>query len=351
MKLWLWFAIIMIFTALAVSQAPPHGGPHGGGPHGGPHGGGPRPSRPPTDPERPIDHEPVNPTKYPYPQDSSDSQEPINPEKPSSSSSSSSSQDSDSDAVVCLMIAVQCPDGNYAISNSNCDTICGEAPIGGLSWNDVEYVRKEFAYAFSSVISSASVSSLHGETVKIQTPPESYNDYCIRVILKDHTRASTLPDVYNGVRVIYSDKYECSPFRCPNGELIGCEQVCPDEIEVTSHVILPFIVVFSVVALAACCCCCRRQRQKKCKAASEALYPSAQYELVKQQEPVHQQISIPVPLPPQMMMAPMMYPPPMGMPPMPPVPPHMMMPNGSYPVMMQGPNGMWFPVMPRSEDA
>eukprot|EP00026_Physarum_polycephalum_P012783 Phypoly_transcript_13115.p1 GENE.Phypoly_transcript_13115~~Phypoly_transcript_13115.p1 ORF type:complete len:312 (+),score=49.91 Phypoly_transcript_13115:59-994(+) len=266
-------------------------------------------------------------------------------------------QDSSSyDGVMCIALALQCPDGTFATQNKQCQYICGKAPIGGLSYDDVAIVMGDFIGHYTSQIKSFRISNLNRYQVAIQTPPESRADYCIEATISTPNHIG-LPDVYNGVRVMYVQAASppvCSPMLCPDGTVVGCNDVCPEVQESESMPFFtPLTIILGVFLLSACCCCLRQRRKCRAKcqvptplapqvlstnAAHEDMYPAEQYLL--QQEHAEPE----VPMHPIMMAQPMY-------PPMPMIPPHMMMmPNGSYPIMMQAPNGMWYPVAPHPED-
>jgi len=257
--------------------------------------------------------------------------------------------DSSSSESICtaLFDEVPCPKNTSAVRNTQCLYVCGVEPIGKLSYYTVEKIVSEYASFYADKITEASLSTLAGKNVQIQSPPESVDDYCIEVEVTSQNAAhSGLPDVFNGVRVVYMQYSppDCTPMVCADGTMVACDGVCEDN---ESFVLVtPFTVVLGFVLLSACCCCLRRRKcRAKCQmnnvprapqpVNSSDSYPAQQYQLLQQEHEI--------PMHPAMGQ-PMMYPP------MPVIPPQVMMPNGVYPVMMQAPNGMWYPAALHPED-
>jgi hypothetical protein len=300
------------------------------------------------------------------------------PHDPELSESSSTQDESSSETTFCNMLALQCPDGTYASRTSDCLFVCGAQPTGGLTYDQVDDIKEEFLSAYNYAF-VASIDTLYGKNAKL-TATEKLSDYCIDVNLQPGDNAQ-YPGVYNGVRIYYYP-VACSAVLCPDGTLVGCNEVCPPETQSSSSLMVPVLAIIFVVVLSTCCCYLRGRRcRAKCAAQKngftalpstkssedETKYPSEQYAEMQQVAPESPQMhAVPMMMPPMhmpmmmmppphpgmMMPSPMMHPmsPQMGYPPMP--PPHMMMPpNGAYPVMMQAPNGMWFPAPPHPEDA
>jgi len=358
MKLLLCLVLVLLFSALVVSQErpvdpPPHNGGNQGGNHGnqggnhgnqggnhhngGHHWGTHGPERPPKPTQNPDDYD-----------DSSDS----------------------SNDIICLDMLNKCPDGTEApfiVDNGRCIFACGEKAVGGLSYSTVKDLSHQLQNGYGTdFIKYAWVSTIEksAPTIKM-TPAESYDDYCIVATL-GCDRTTALPTFYNGARVVYIDELVACSVVCPDGSFANSQIECNNnarEIIVYSVMYYPLVILAGLLFLSACCCCCVRRRCRKgqCKRTSTKEtsinndnnnnnnneYPADQYELLinQQEEPTYGDQMMPSIPPPQVMMMPtMMYPP------MPPVPPHLMMPNGMYPVMMQGPNGMWYPVMPPQEE-
>jgi len=350
MKLWLCLVFVLLFSALVVSQERPadnhhdRPGGHKGGNKGGHNGnnqgeGHHRPGghhRGTPGPERPN-----RPTQGPTQDPAQDS----------------SSSDSDSsDPVMCMMLAISCPDGSYAkqiVDNGDCIYVCGAMPIGRVPHGVVKDLRQNFAASYNAIVKSTRVTTIRKVQPEMKlTSNESYHDFCIEATVASGTTTYDMPSVYFGVRVFYVVDTDSSDSKmCPDGISVGrCRDHKRKHSEdIDAMLMYSLSLAFFLIVVSACCCCARRRgRKQACKKTPEstsAAYPADQYELLVNQEPsdsVMPEIHMP---PPDVMMTPtMMYPP------MPPVPPHLMMPNGMYPVMMQGPDGMWYPVIPQQQE-